>query len=73
MPLPHPVLVVKETHRDDATRWESRPGLAALLRAFVLIAPIATPELPVRLYVGQGDHHVALTLQHPTTLTLTTP
>ena len=33
----------------------------------------ATHELRVGVYVGQDDHHVALTLQHPTTLTLTTP
>jgi putative nucleotidyltransferase with HDIG domain len=39
--MPHPVLVAKETHTSDATRWEPRPGLAALLRAFALIAPIA--------------------------------
>src|SRR3954454_9383709 len=39
--MPHPVLAEKEQHSDEARRWEPRPRLAALLRAFVLIAPIA--------------------------------
>ena len=30
-----------ETRSDDRTRWEPRPRLAALLRAFVLLGPIA--------------------------------
>jgi putative nucleotidyltransferase with HDIG domain len=52
-----------ETQSGDATRWEARPRLAALLRAFVLLAPIA---------VSVAFVHIASTLIRPpggTTLT----
>ena len=39
--MPQPVLVAMETRSGDTTRWEPRPRLAALLRAFVFLAPIA--------------------------------
>ncbi len=54
--MPLPVLMATETQSGDTTRWEAHPRLAALLRAFVLLAPIA---------VSVAFVHIASTLISP--------